>query len=816
MLISSYHRKKSLNLKIQERLKWIRFLKDLKVNKEFFLLLFFVFLFLILIVRLFVLQVVDHNNYEQLLNQQHASEIQLTAKRWNIFADDKADKHIQLTDNITLYNVFVDPKFVWDKKSFIDIITPVVYRHFCEIYGMREMTKIDCIKNIEWFTQRQILPVKPQFFYFGSWIVSSGYSIFDKTWYNLQLSQIVSWFTIDIANSMIKSRLDQLIFIGIKPENYLWFFANKSFIEELRKLSLDYIDIKLDNYVYVIPNRIGNINRESLSLKKLLDRYGYLSNIPNINNVFVSQENRYVKIISDSNPLIAQDVKNLILKYYKKQSSDKIPLLHWLWLESYAKRYYQYGAFLSNVLWFVDKNRTAFYGIEQFFDNILHGKDGKIIWRASSWIWPVWANEFEMDQVVNWNDIYLTIDVWIQKEIETILKKYQEMFRADSISVLVYNPFNWQIKASANYPSYNPNDYNEVYQYQPLSPEYSYLVDDLTYIDIPIYINTWWEFKLAKSFERSDPTIAKYISKNIYWPQVLVDKNTAMAYEPWSVFKAFTVSIWLDTDEIRFYDFYNDPGKVKVWQYTIKNAESECMWDWPFLHAFVYSCNVGMIRIAQKIWKDIFYNYLDKLWFGKLTNIELANEDEWYVESVTSVSDARFYNNVFGQWLLTTPLQLAAWYGAILNGWYYVQPTIIKWIFDAKSNTYYPNHTKIIKQIFRPETSEALREWLFNVLDQNPELKYGKIPWYKLGGKTGTSQISYKWKYMQGIGRTNWSFVGVITKDDPQYVVVIQIRRPRNSVWWWLTAWKVFGEIARFLLSYSLIENNNWTWAVQK
>jgi len=43
------------------------------------------------------------------------------------------------------------------------------------------------------------------------------------------------------------------------------------------------------------------------------------------------------------------------------------------------------------------------------------------------------------------------------------------------------------------------------------------------------------------------------------------------------------------------------------------------MGDWNFLHAFVRSCNIGMVRIAQKMGKEIFYNYLDKLAFGKIT-----------------------------------------------------------------------------------------------------------------------------------------------------------------------------------------------------
>jgi len=64
-----------------------------------------------------------------------------------------------------------------------------------------------------------------------------------------------------------------------------------------------------------------------------------------------------------------------------------------------------------------------------------------------------------------------------------------------------------------------------------------------------------------------------------------------------------------------------------VGPYTIKNADEECLGDNTFLHGLVYSCNVGMVRIAQKVGKEIFYNYMDKLGFGRLTHIELAGED---------------------------------------------------------------------------------------------------------------------------------------------------------------------------------------------
>ena len=802
-----HSRHQSFDEKLQHLLQSSRFFKHIKLSRELYLLAFFSLLFFILVVRLFFLQIINHTYYDQQLNQQQVSETSLQAKRGNIYADDKASKHIQLTDNISLYNIYIDPKFVRDKERVIDALTPVLYQHLCGIYGMEEVMPLDCIKHVELFTQKQLLPVAPEFFYYGSGIISSGYFTFDRTGYNIQVQNILSGFTTGIAYGLIKDELNRNIYVGIKPKNYLGFFANTDFLAELEKLNLPYIDIQSKNYVYVVPTKIGNVARESLSLKKLLDKYGYMSSIANIDNLFVPQENRYVKLASDVNPLIAQMVKDLELKYYRTQSNDKIPLLHGLGLEETRRRYYQYGSFLSNVLWFVDKNGVASYGLEQYFDSILRGKDGKIVGRTSAWVGPVGANEFDIADAQDGNDMYLTIDVGIQKEIETIIKPYYDSLKADSISVLVYDPMSWHIIASANYPSYNPNNYNDAFQLQPLGPDHGAMVDDISYVEVPVFIFTWWAYRPATTSERWDVTIPKYIARNIYGSQALIDNNISRAYEPGSVFKAFTVAIGLDTDEIRFYDPYTDPNKVQVGQFWIKNADPKfCGGDWNFLHAFVFSCNVGMVRIAQRLGKESFYNYVDKLHFWKQTGIELANEDAGFVEGVTSVSDARFFNNTFGQGLLVTPLQLAVWYGALVNGWYYVQPTIVKWVFDTKTQTYHENTKKVLEQIFSPETSEALKTALFDVIDQNAELKYAKVEWYNLGGKSWTSQISYKGKYMQGIWWTNGSFIGLITKDDPKYIVVIQVRRPRSNIWWWFTAGKIFWDIAKFILSYSLIE----------
>ena len=66
-------------------------------------------------------------------------------------------------------------------------------------------------------------------------------------------------------------------------------------------------------------------------------------------------------------------------------------------------------------------------------------------------------------------------------------------------------------------------------------------------------------------------------------------------------------------DEISLYDFYTDEGKLKVGPFTIHNVVADCLGTNTFLHALEYSCNIGMVRIAQKIQKQGYYNYLEKL-----------------------------------------------------------------------------------------------------------------------------------------------------------------------------------------------------------
>ena len=210
-----------------------------------------------------------------------------------------------------------------------------------------------------------------------------------------------------------------------------------------------------------------------------------------------------------------------------------------------------------------------------------------------------------------------------------------------------------------------------------------------------------------------------------------------------------------------------------------------------------------MVYLIKKIWKDIYYNYLQQLWFWKITWIQLAGEEPWKISALEQFSLARFYNNSFWQWLLTTPLQIAVAYSAMVNWGYLVKPTIVKKI---KQNDKVINVWKyILDKVFSSKTSKDIIYALYSTI-YNGDLISLAIKWFTIWWKTWTTQIAFKWRYQRWNWWTIWSFAGIITKDNLKYVVVVRTNRPRKCQWWICTSWKIFKEIAEFIIEYEWIK----------
>ena len=771
---------------------------NIKLNKYQKLLVFFFILMFILWIRLFYLQIIKASKYKNLLFSQHYSVSNLEPERWNIYLEDKNKDKIALTENINLYELYADPYIIWDKNKLAQLLWPVVYNHFCKRYRLEKVNKLECIKNIEKWSWKKIIKEegknnKNQLL---TWDFKNTQYIQKN---NIDLSYITTWE----LQSIINANLENIFKKSYITKSYIGFFDNKDIIDKLKNIK--WIIIQNNNYVYVDLDNMWDFDNTVSSLYNILNPKYKNITVSYLQKILHKRPKRYVKITDYVNPIRIDEIKELEKKY-KNDKKNKIPLFHGIWYKKQPFRYYPLNNFLSHVIWYVN-NKNGIWWIEWYYNDILKWQKWQIVWMDTPWIWQIGSSSLNIKKAKNGWNIYLTIDYTLQKKLDKILKKYYYDLKADTVSAVIIDPFNGNIKALAWFPNFNPNNRKDIYKIKPLTSKYNYLVDSQkmweTYYDIPILYETWWKLHLATPKERFNPHIKKYIYKNILWPRTFLNQVISQPYEPWSIFKVITESIWIDAHDISLYDYYQDDGKIKVWPYTIRNVAKECNWYNTFLHALEWSCNVWMVKLVIKIWKDVYYNYLQQLWFWQKTWIQLANESRWDIEALIKFSKARMYNNAFWQWLLVTPIQMAISYAAAVNGWYLLKPTIVSKI--EKENNIENIWKYIVDKIFTTKISKDIIYALYSTI-YNWDLKSLIMKWYTLWWKTWTSQISYKWRYKQWNWWTIGSFVWIVTKDDLKYVIAIKVVRPRTCQWWICSAWKIFKDIAKFIIEYEGIK----------
>ena len=81
---------------------------------------------------------------------------------------------------------------------------------------------------------------------------------------------------------------------------------------------------------------------------------------------------------------------------------------------------------------------------------------------------------------------------------------------------------------------------------------------------------------------------------------------------------------------------------------------------------------------------------------------------------------------------------------------------------------------------------------------------YGKIrlPDHYLGAKTGTAQTYKHGEAVSGAGTTNVTVLGFAPIDDPKFVILVKMSRPRTSEWADSTAAILYHDLAQYLFSY--------------
>jgi cell division protein FtsI/penicillin-binding protein 2 len=253
----------------------------------------------------------------------------------------------------------------------------------------------------------------------------------------------------------------------------------------------------------------------------------------------------------------------------------------------------------------------------------------------------------------------------------------------------------------------------------------------------------------------------------------------------------------LDTGAVTPDEEFIDTGAIEIGGHTIRNWNGGAWGPQTMLGCLKYSLNVCFAHVgAQEVGAANLYPYLNAFGVGQLTGIDLAGEVEGQMRTPRDPqwTESDLGTNSFGQGLAVTPIQLLTAVGAVANGGVMVQPHVVRAVVGP-TGTYWPQPVVLSRPI-SSETAATLEDMLATSLEE--ETRYARVEGYRLAGKTGTAQIPGEVGY-----DPRWtvaSFVGWGPVDQPQFIVLVRLDKPRSAPWGSVVAAPVFQEIVERLV----------------
>ncbi|MGI6612391.1 MAG: peptidoglycan D,D-transpeptidase FtsI family protein [Candidatus Nanosyncoccaceae bacterium] len=421
-----------------------------------------------------------------------------------------------------------------------------------------------------------------------------------------------------------------------------------------------------------------------------------------------------------------------------------------------SKRVYPEGTLASQVLGFVNAEGGQ-YGVEGGLNDRLSGQDGLLESVTDIAQVPLTIGEQNTHiPAKDGDNIVLTLDKNIQAYVEKIVLESVDRFGADEISVLVINPNNNSIMALANYPSFDPSEYQKV-------------------SDVSLFNN----------------------------------RVTMVPYEPGSVIKTLTMAMGLNENIITPTTTFYNTDRVKVADRQVVNAIKGHTGNVTMQDAMRYSLNTGMIEILSRAGGgqinsksiNLLYKYFyDDFGLGQQTGIEIPEVSGIVVPPTSHEGNAvRYSNMAFGQGMNVTMLQTAAAFAGVINEGKYYRPTIVGGVIDSNGEFQSAMSSEPARQIVTPETSYTLRKMVSEVRSSD-STGWSDPAGFEIGGKTGTSETLRDGKYIKT--QTIASYLGYGGGVRPEYVIMVQVGAKDRYMVGGAVAAPIFNEISNWLIQY--------------
>lgn len=381
-------------------------------------------------------------------------------------------------------------------------------------------------------------------------------------------------------------------------------------------------------------------------------------------------------------------------------------------------------------------------GIERLFDDVLAGKDGKVLMMKDAKNHGLKEIE-QISPEVAGKDVQLTIDSRLQYILYNELEKITRVQSARWATGIIVDVQTGEVLALSNWPSYNPNDLNSI----------------------------------TNENQRN---------------HALIDM-----FEPGSVMKPFTVATALKSGQYNTRSLINtSPGTLEVSGYTIRDHGN--LGTISLRTLLQKSSNIGSAKIALSLPPNVLSDTQKAFGFGKKTALNFPSEAAGNIPTPKVGETSRRATVAYGYGLQVTLAQLAQAYAALGAGGVLHPLTVVKSTHDDSGSqaVVVPYKPEPATEVMKRSDALAIVDMLKSVTEPGGTATLAAIDGYYVAGKTGTARrTNPNGGYYDDQYRT--SFVGIAPASNPRLVVGIMVEDPKLQQFGGLVAAPVFHNVMK-------------------
>jgi cell division protein FtsI (penicillin-binding protein 3) len=392
---------------------------------------------------------------------------------------------------------------------------------------------------------------------------------------------------------------------------------------------------------------------------------------------------------------------------------------------------YPQGEIAPNAVGFVNAQGAGSAGLEQEYDSMLSGTNGKISYQAA-YGYEIPTTGINEQAAVDVTSVETTIDSKIQWAAQQAIDAEVSQTRAALGTVVVMDPRSGAVLALATSPTYDPNNPGA-----------------------------------ATSAELGDAAVSD-------------------VFEPGSVAKVVTMSAEIQqgvtspTTKVVVPQLLNTGDGYSVHDDTTHGVEHLTLNG-----ILAESSNIGTdltsLQLAPNNMAErnaILYDYFSAFGLGRDSGLGLPGESPGILAPAADWNHSQQYTVAFGQGVSVNAVQATSVYATIANEGVRVTPNLVKG-YVAADGKFTAAASPARAQVVSAQTAKEVSEMMESVVSDAGTGTGAEIPGYRVAGKTGTAN-----RFVASCGGYcgyTASFIGFAPADDPQLVIGVYVEGPQGG-----------------------------------